>query len=53
MFQEAEKFSVCDYIHMVAEEALGVVAKTSQEAQIFNPGHEGGGGMHGTQGSER
>lgn len=38
---------------MVAEEALGVVAETSQEAQSFNPGHGGGGGMHATQGSKR
>lgn len=37
---------------MVAEEALGAVAETSQEAQSFNPGHGGGGGMHGTQDSE-
>lgn len=38
---------------MVAEKALGVVAETSQEAQSFSPGVGGGGGMHGTQGSER
>lgn len=38
---------------MVAEEALGVDAETSQEAQSFNPGHGGGGGTHGTRGSER
>jgi len=38
---------------MVAEEALGVFAETSQEAQSFNPLHGGGGAMHGTQGSER
>lgn len=38
---------------MVAEEALGAFAETSQEAQSFNPGHGGGGGgMHGTQDSE-
>lgn len=45
--------SLCDYIHMVAEEALGVAAETSQEAQSFSPGHGGGGGgMRGTQGPE-